>query len=114
MDKTEQIFSQFKTINALTEQQSVLERNSAGWNTLETKLIEEECKLFNNLVDLELQETEYLFEKLQILPMLGLHLYKCMFTNNSEIVNNLLSEQAKGFIILMWMYWQQVKGETIK
>lgn len=109
IEKYSDIFNQLKMINALTEQQAPLEKYSASWNTLESLLVEEECKLFNDLILLELDEVEYLFETLPILPMLGLHLYKCMFTNNYKVVYNLLSPESKNFITMMWEYWQQIK-----
>lgn len=110
--KYNELFNQIKMINSLSEQQSILEKDSAGWNALEKHLVEEECKLFNDLVKLELDEVEFLFQNLSILPMLGLHLYKCMFTINNTIVNDLLSEESKKFISIMWNYWQMVKGKN--
>lgn len=107
--KYDELFNQIKMINSLSEQQSSLVKDSVGWNTLEKHLIEEECKLFNDLISLELAEVEYLFKNLQILPMLGIHLYKCMFTVNYTIINDLLTEEAKKFITIMWNYWQMVK-----
>ena len=73
-------------------------------------MVEEECKLFNEIVDIELQQSEYLFDNVPIIPMLGLHLYKCMFSNNYQLVNDLLSDPAKQLVTLMWIYWNNQKN----
>ena len=113
-NKYTNLINYFNIINELSEQQSKSVNYSVGWNTIEKQIIEYECKLFNELIKLDIQEIEQLFKDIQILPALGLHLYKCMFTINYTIINDLLSEESKTFINIMWNYWQQVKGETIK
>ena len=105
------IYNYFDIINKLSEQQAKSIKDSTGWNILETQIIEEECKLFNELIKLDTQEIEQLFKNSQILPVLGLHLYKNMFTINYKIINDTLSEEAKIFINMIWNYWQEVKNE---
>lgn len=88
-------------INSLTEQQTVYNKDSADWLALEKKLVELECKLFNNLVLLELNETEYLFKQIAILPLLALHLYKYFDNKNFETEISVLNDQAKLLINLI-------------
>ena len=88
-------------INSLTEQQAIYEKDTKEWNSLEQKLVEIECKLFNNLVLMELNETEYLFEQLPILPLLAIHIYKYFNNDQYKDIISILNEQSKLLITLI-------------
>ena len=65
----EAIITYCQMINSLTEMQSDYERNSNDWLKLERKIVEIECSLFNDVLELDVEIVEIIFQQLPIIPM---------------------------------------------
>lgn len=107
-----EVLNYCEMINSLTEQQVNYTQYTKEWTDLEHKLVELECKLFNNLLLLEMDATEYLFEEMPVLPMLGIHLHK--YFENINYLNEiqLLEERSKMFIELIYEHWEKHKYQN--
>jgi hypothetical protein len=96
-------------INSLSNQQAAYSKHTEEWEKIEHNLIELECKLYNELLLLEIEEVEYLFEELPVLSMLGLHLFKYFGKPEYSKEITLLSESA---ILLIGILGNAIKTST--
>lgn len=111
MEKQLKICKDYLTmIDSLTNQQSIYEKNSVEWLKIEHNIVEIECKLFNELLLFDFNETEYLFNEISILSILALHLFK--YFNMPEFMNE-ITLLSPGAIILIGIFGNAVKGQVV-
>lgn len=96
-------------INTLSNEQQSFKKFSKDWIDIEQRIVEAECMLMNILILFQMQrnvknnfnfeERNLAKEQLQLVPIVGLHLYK-YFENEyfKAIINNTLSQPARTLI----------------
>lgn len=96
-------------INTLSNEQQSFKKFSKDWIDIEQRIVEAECMLMNILILFQMQrnvknnfnfeERNLAKEQLQLVPIVGLHLYK-YFENEyfKAIINNTLSKPARTLI----------------
>jgi predicted secreted protein len=96
-------------IESLTAQRELCEENSADWITIEKKIIEFECELFNEVITINLMFTFSLMEKMPIIALMGLHLHSLMNKPEYSQILIRLTETSKMVLDLIWETLQEQK-----
>jgi hypothetical protein len=114
-----EITQYLNVINTLTEEQSPYIVNDDNWIDYEKQIIEAECNLINRLLFFQMTKNiesnlltdkqSLVNEQLQLIPIIGLHLYK-YFDNDvfNYIIDKYLSQTAKTVIISLVAELQKV------
>lgn len=97
-------------IESLTNKQAIYAKNSKNWLKVEHNIVEIECKLFNELLLFDFQETEFMFNELPILSILGLHLFK--YFDMPEFQNE-ISLLSPGAILLIRLLDNSIKNQNV-
>lgn len=94
LEPIENIIVISQIIESLKEQQSGFIEDSDEWLKIEKKIVEFECTLFNESVAINLMNYETLKEKVPILVILGLHIFK--YIDDDRFIEEvlLLSDEA--------------------
>jgi hypothetical protein len=111
-------------INTLSTEQQMFKKFSKDWIDLEQRIVESECVLMNILLLFQLQrnvisnfnffERQVAQEQLQLIPIIGLHLYK-YFENElfKNIIDSNLSQSSRTLIEQMVKQFKQTTNQTV-
>lgn len=111
-------------INTLSNEQQSFKKFSKDWIDIEQRIVEAECMLMNILILFQMQrnvknnfnfeERNLAKEQLQLVPIVGLHLYK-YFENEyfKAIINNTLSNPARTLIDRMVEQFKKTTNQTV-
>ena len=108
LESIENIIVISQIIENLKEQQSDFTEDSDEWLEIEKKIVEFECTLFNESVAINLINYETLEEKIPILVILGLHIFK--YIDDDRFIEEvlLLTDEA---ILLLELILNQLKEQ---
>jgi hypothetical protein len=98
LESIENIIVMSQIIESLKEQQSDFTEDSDEWLEIEKKIVEFECTLFNESVAINLINYETLEEKIPILVILGLHIFK--YIDDDRFIEEILLLSDEAILIL--------------
>ena len=98
LESIENIIVISQIIENLKEQQSDFTEDSDEWLEIEKKIVEFECTLFNESVAINLINYETLEEKIPILVILGLHIFK--YIDDDRFIEEVLLLTDEAILLL--------------
>ena len=96
-------------LDTLYNQQNQYEKKSEEWNILEKKIIELECKIFNELILLKNEDKFFLYSQLPILPIIGVHLYQVLQQPQHKDFKGLLKKETISLLKDIVFIWNKSK-----
>ena len=78
-------------------------------NQYEKKIIELECKIFNELILLKNEDKFFLYSQLPILPIIGVHLYQVLQQPQNKDFKGLLKKETISLLKDIVFIWNKSK-----